>query len=68
MSSRHFPSGRFGYSMGHKSRAAAQDAFDSMCAEGDLSPGEGRVESYDAGNGGHAKRVTRVTRWAITTE
>lgn len=64
MTSRLFPSGRFGYAMGYKSREAAQDAYDSMCNEGEMSPGEGRLESYDAGNGGHAPRKTR---WAVTT-
>ena len=61
--SRNFPSGRFGYAMGFKTRNAAQEAFDSMCAEGEMSPGEGRIESYNAG--GHFKPVTR---FAITIE
>lgn len=59
-----FESGRFGYAMGYKTRTAAEDAFDRMCNEGEMSPCEGRVEPYDAGNGGHAKRVSR---WAVTT-
>lgn len=63
MTTRHFNSGRFGYAIGYKSREAAKDAFNSMCAEGEMSPCEGRIESYDAGNGGHAKRVTR---YAVT--
>lgn len=56
-----FREDRFGYSMGYKSAAAAREAFDSMCAEGDMFPSEGRVESYNASN-----TSRRVTRWAIT--
>lgn len=63
MTTRHFPSGRFAYAMGYKSFEAASNAFDSMCNEGEMSPCEGRIEPYDAGNGGHAPRVSR---WAIT--
>ena len=62
--SRHFPSGRFGYAMGYKTREAAQDAFDSMCNGDELSPGEGRIESYNASDTPHKQ----ITRWAVTTE
>jgi hypothetical protein len=62
MTIREFPSGRFGYAMGFKSRDAAQDAFDSMCCEGEMSPCEGRIESYNAS----ASAWHRVTRWAVT--
>jgi len=58
---RHFNSGRFGYAMGFKSKEAAQDAFDGMCADGEMSPGEGVIESYNVG--GHFKRETR---YAVT--
>lgn len=63
MSTRHFPSGRFAYAMGYKTHDAAQEAFNSMCAEGEMSPCEGRIEPYNAG--GHFKPVRR---YAITVE
>lgn len=56
-------SGRFAYASGYKSRAAAQDAFDSMCNQGELSPCEGKIESYNISGTPHK----RVTRWAVTT-
>lgn len=55
-------SGRFAYAMGYKSRAAAQYAFDSMCNQGELSPCEGKIESYNAGRSPHQIK----TRWAVT--
>lgn len=61
---RHFPSGRFGYATGYKTRQAAQDAFDSMCAEGEMSPCEGRVEVYNAGISPHQPKP----RYAVTVE
>lgn len=59
---RHFASGRFGYAMGYKSREAAQDAFDSMCAESEMSPGEGKIESYNAS----PSPRKQITRYAVT--
>lgn len=63
MTSRHFPNGRFAYAMGYKSHDEAYEAMLDCIADGSMSPYEGRVESYDAGNGGHAPRKTR---YAIT--
>ncbi len=54
-------SGRFMYARGFKSYHAAYDAFCAMCNQGELSPGEGKVESYPSRKGGKA-----VTRYAVT--
>jgi len=61
MNGRYFNSGRFGYAIGYRSRTAAEDTFDSMCAEGEISPCEGRVESYLSQRDGKT-----VTRYAVT--
>ncbi len=61
--SRNFNSGRFAYSMGYKSREAAIDAFNNLCAEGEMSPCEGRIERYTVCRDGK-----KVTRFAITVE
>jgi hypothetical protein len=59
-----FPSGRFGYSMGYRSRGAALDALDSMCAEGEISACETRLERYNVSGTPHKI----IARWAITVE
>lgn len=64
MVSRIMDSGRFAYAMGYESRAAAQDAFDSMCNQGEMSPCEGKLESYNAGRSPHQIK----TRWAVTVK
>ena len=64
MTNRLMNSGRFGYAMGFKSADVAYEALCNMINECEISECEAKIESYDAGNGGHAKRVTR---WAITT-
>jgi hypothetical protein len=45
-------------------KEAFQEAFDSMCNQGELSPGEGRIESYNAGISPHQQK----TRYAVTVE
>jgi len=62
--SRNFPSGRFGYAMGYKSREAAQEAFGGVCNEGEMSPGEGMIEPYNAGASPHQHK----TRYAVTVQ
>lgn len=61
--SRFLNSGRFAYAVGYKSREAAQAAFDSMCAEGEISQCEGRIEPYPVRMDGKA-----LTRYAVTVE
>jgi len=63
MTSRFMNSGRFAYAMGYKSFEAAYDAFCSMCNRDELSPGEGKVESYTVRKDGKT-----VIRYAVTVE
>ncbi len=59
---RYMNSGRFGYAIGFKSANAAYEAFCNMCNEGELSPCEGKIESYQV-----RKEGREVTRYAVTT-
>lgn len=59
---RFFASGRFAFAMGFKSDDAAYDAMCDMVNGCELSPHEGRIESYNASNSPRK----RVTRYAIT--
>ena len=56
-------SGRFMYARGFKSQYEAWDAFCDMCNSGEMSPTEGKIESYKTRN---TDRLP-VTRYAITT-
>lgn len=58
---RHMNSGRFAYVMGFKSASNAHEAFCNMCNQGELSPCEGRIESYTTRISGKS-----VTRYAVT--
>jgi len=59
--SRFLNSGRFGYAMGYATADKARDAFDGMCADGEMSPCEGRVEPYQVRKDGKS-----LTRYAVT--
>jgi hypothetical protein len=54
-------SGRFAYAQGFKSDDAAYEAFCNMCNEGEMSPGEGKIESYAV-----RKEGKSVRRYAVT--
>lgn len=60
LQSRTAPSGRFIYAA-YKTREKAESRFDDMCADGDMSPSEGRIERITDHTG-------RVVAYAITIE
>lgn len=58
LNSRTAPSGRFIYAA-CKSRARAEERFEDMCCEGEMSPCEGRIERISDHSG-------RLVAYAIT--
>lgn len=62
--SRLFPSGRFAYSVGHKSHEAAYEAMCDMVNGCELSPHEGQIEPYNA-SATPRKRITRYHHSSI---
>lgn len=58
LNSRTAPSGRFIYAA-YKTRQRAEERFDDMCCEGEMSPCEGRIERISDHNG-------RLVAYAIT--